>query len=81
MPHVLVTCFKAEFSAAIVPRFFLIVFRYSQPVLMEASIRYVATSLPHQEMGRGYLLILSAIAISLGRAVRSDTLATTLCAN
>ncbi|KAI0430891.1 putative ABC transporter [Xylaria sp. FL1042] len=72
LPLVLMTCFKTQFFAAIIPRLLLIAFRYSQPILIKQSIRYVASYLPGSGVGNGYWLILAAVTIYLGRALSTS---------
>lgn len=69
LPLALLRCIRAPFLAAIAPRVFLIVFRYSQPLLIKESIRFVATPPESLISMRGYWLIVSAVAIYLGLAV------------
>ncbi|KAI0973805.1 putative ABC transporter [Xylaria arbuscula] len=71
LPLALMTCFKEEFLAAVIPRLLLIAFRYAQPILIKVSIRYVANYSPGVGIGHGYWLILAAFAIYLGRALSS----------
>jgi ATP-binding cassette, subfamily C (CFTR/MRP), member 1 len=62
-------CLKKPFLAAIVPRLFLILFRYSQPALINASINYVVTSPAGTSSDRGYWLVVSAVTSYIGLAV------------
>ncbi|KAI5860382.1 putative ABC transporter [Durotheca rogersii] len=69
LPLAVLKCTRSPFLAAIVPRLFLIVFRYSQPVLIKQSIRFV-TMAPTNTVGNyGYWLILSAATVYLGLAI------------
>lgn len=63
---------KQPFFAAVMPRLFLIVFRYSQPILIRETIRYAAASPADAETNKRSWLILSAVAIYIGLAVRSN---------
>lgn len=56
------------------PRLFLIVFRYSQPLLIKRSIKYVTTASAGTSSTYGYWLIVSAVAIYVGLAVRFGSL-------
>ncbi|CZR52737.1 related to multidrug resistance protein [Phialocephala subalpina] len=69
LPLTLFKCIRKPFIAAIIPRLFLIVFRYSQPVLIKESIRFVLTSSAGSGSNRGYWLIVSAIAVYVGLAI------------
>ncbi|KAI1427713.1 putative ABC transporter [Xylaria sp. FL1777] len=71
LPLVLITCLKAHFFAAVIPRLLLIVFRYSQPILIQESIRYAASYPASSGISHGYWLVLSAATIYLGRALSS----------
>lgn len=62
-------CLKGPFLAAVIPRLFLLGFRYSQPILIKESIRYVASGPTIAASGRGAGLIVSAVAIYGGLAV------------
>ncbi|GKT70576.1 ATP-binding cassette containing protein [Colletotrichum tofieldiae] len=59
LPHLL---------APIVPRLFLIGFRYAQPVLISTAIRYIG-NLSGQSAEAGYSVILMAVAVYVGLAV------------
>ncbi|PQE27279.1 ABC transporter protein [Rutstroemia sp. NJR-2017a WRK4] len=69
LPLALLRCEKKAFVAAIMPRLFLIFFRYSQPVLIKESIRYVMTYPTDMESSRGYWLVVSAVGIYVGLAL------------
>jgi hypothetical protein len=62
-------CLKQPFLAAIIPRLFLIAFRYSQPILIRESIRYVVAYPTDKESSQGFWLVLSAVAVYVGLAV------------
>jgi len=70
LPYVLLKCFKGPVAAAILPRLFLIVFRYSQPVLINISVRYIGNA--RKESGsteEGRWLIVGALVVYVGLAV------------
>lgn len=69
LPLALMRCLKQPFLAAIVPRLFLIFFRYSQPILIRESIRYVVAYPTNPESSQGFWLVLSAVAVYVGLAV------------
>jgi ATP-binding cassette subfamily C (CFTR/MRP) protein 1 len=62
-------CLKTPFAAAIVPRLLLIIFRYSQPTLINQSIKYATANPAAPEGYHGYWLVVSAMAIYVGIAV------------
>ena len=66
-------CISNSFLAAIIPRLFLIIFRYSQPILIKESIRYVGAYPAGSESSRGYWLVVSAVGIYVGLAVRTNS--------
>ena len=69
----LLRCIRQQFVAPIIPRLFLILFRYSQPALIQRSIHFLVadTSSTHAKdlETRGYWLVVSAVAIYVGLAV------------
>ncbi|RAK75330.1 putative ABC transporter [Aspergillus fijiensis CBS 313.89] len=69
LPMALYQCLKGPFLAAVIPRLFLLGFRYSQPILIKESIRYVASGPTIAASGRGAGLIVSAVAIYGGLAI------------
>ncbi|KAH8689022.1 putative ABC transporter [Talaromyces proteolyticus] len=69
LPLALLRCLKKPFFAAILPRLFLIIFRYSQPALISESIRYVMTHPSDAGSSRGFWIVLSAAAVYVGLAV------------
>jgi hypothetical protein len=73
LPLALYRCLKRPFLAAILPRLFLIVFKYSQPILIKESIRYVTTSYTIASSTYGYWIIISGIAVYFGLAVGFGT--------
>jgi hypothetical protein len=70
LPVALFRCVRKAFLAAVIPRIFSIFFRYSQPILIKESIRYVVADSLGTENHRGYWLIVSAMGIYVGLAVR-----------
>ncbi|RAH84629.1 putative ABC transporter [Aspergillus japonicus CBS 114.51] len=69
LPMALYQCLKRPFLAAVVPRLFLLAFRYSQPILIKECIRYVNSGFTGSGSGRGAVLIVSALAIYGGLAL------------
>lgn len=74
LPLALFKCLKQPFLAAIIPRLFLLIFRYSQPILIRESIKYVVASPADAESSREFRLIVSAMTIYVGLAVRFNFL-------
>ncbi|KAE9376652.1 ABC transporter [Stipitochalara longipes BDJ] len=74
LPYVLLKCFKSSVAAAILPRLFLIVFRYSQPLLINVSVRYIGNA--REESGsteEGHWLVMGALIVYVGLAVSTAT--------
>ncbi|TGO85301.1 hypothetical protein BPOR_0410g00020 [Botrytis porri] len=69
LPLALMKCLKHPFLAAVIPRIFLIAFRYSQPLLIKESIKYVVGYPIEEESSRGVWLVVSAVAIYVGLAL------------
>ncbi|TGO29604.1 hypothetical protein BPAE_0013g00560 [Botrytis paeoniae] len=69
LPLALMKCLKHLFLAAVMPRLFLIAFRYSQPLLIKESIKYVVAYPIEEESSRGFWLVVSAVAIYVGLAL------------
>ncbi|KAB5582239.1 putative ABC transporter [Coniochaeta sp. 2T2.1] len=69
LPLALLRCIRQPFLAAIIPRLFLIVFRYSQPVLIKQSIRFVSMPSESGMDMHGYWLVVSAVVVYLGLAI------------
>lgn len=59
-----------DFLAPILPRLSLIAFRYSQPILISTAIRYLNAPLEEKSPKKGYSVILMAVVVYLGLAVR-----------
>ncbi|PYI35295.1 putative ABC transporter [Aspergillus indologenus CBS 114.80] len=73
LPMALYQCLKRPFLVAVVPRLFLLAFRYSQPILIKECIRYVNSGFTGSGSGRGAVLIVSALAIYGGLALSTAT--------
>ncbi|AEO59860.1 hypothetical protein MYCTH_2308466 [Thermothelomyces thermophilus ATCC 42464] len=71
LPLALLRCIRRPFVAPIIPRLFLILFRYSQPALIRRSIQFVTDDVPSAAgvETRGYWLVFSAVTIYVGLAV------------
>ncbi|KAI1809574.1 putative ABC transporter [Poronia punctata] len=69
LPWALLKCLKGSFFAAVLPRLFLIVFRYSQPTLIKESIRFATADPSAVDNSRGFWLIISAGSIYVGLAL------------
>ncbi|CRG86131.1 Multidrug resistance-associated protein 6 [Talaromyces islandicus] len=69
LPLTLMQSLKRPFFAAIIPRLFLIIFRYSQPILIRETIRYAAASPVDVESNRRSWLVLSTVVIYVGLAL------------
>ena len=72
LPLALMRCLKRPFLLAVIPRLFLICFRYSQPILIRKAIRYVVVLSADPGGSRGFWLIISAVVVYVGLAVSSD---------
>ncbi|TQN66876.1 ABC transporter atnG, partial [Colletotrichum shisoi] len=68
LPKVLALSMLPQFLAPIIPRLFLIVFRYAQPVLISTAIRYPGGS-SAQSVETGHLIIAMAVVIYGGLAM------------
>lgn len=68
LPLVLLRCLKWPFIAAILPRLFLILFRYSQTILIEVTIRFVMKDGSGDD-DTGYWLVIVAFVVYTGMAV------------
>ncbi|EFQ31083.1 ABC transporter [Colletotrichum graminicola] len=69
LPRVLVASLLSPFLAPIVPRLFLIVFRYAQPVLISTVVRYLSTAVDEVSPESGYALIIMAVVVYVGLAI------------
>ena len=70
LPLALLKCLKRPFLGAVIPRLCLTVFQYSQPVLIKHSIRYVSGPFSDMSGNYGYWLVVSAVVVYGGLAVR-----------
>lgn len=73
LPLALLDCVKGPFIIVILPRLFLIIFRYSQPSLIKQSIKYVTVPSEGANPSYGYWLVVSALTIYTGLAVSFQT--------
>ncbi|KAK0641279.1 ABC transporter type 1, transmembrane domain-containing protein [Cercophora newfieldiana] len=73
LPFALFKCLKQPFLGAIVPRLFVTLFRYSQPVLIKRSIRHVTAATARDNNNNNdnaaYWLVLSGIVVYAGLAI------------
>ena len=69
LPWALLKCLNHKFYHVIPSRLFLIVFRYSQPILIRETITFSAEYSADERSNRGYWLIVSAITLYTGLAV------------
>ncbi|KAL3428462.1 ABC transporter [Phlyctema vagabunda] len=69
LPLALMRCVKIPFIAAVIPRLFLIIFRYSQPIIIKESIKYVVIDPAEVNANRGYWLVVSAVGVYVGLAI------------
>ncbi|KAJ9155467.1 p-loop containing nucleoside triphosphate hydrolase [Pleurostoma richardsiae] len=69
LPLVLYRCLKRQFFAAVIPRLFLIVFRYAQPILIWRAIHYVTVPASGDWESTGYWLIVAALIVYMGLVV------------
>ncbi|KAI1780180.1 ABC transporter [Hypoxylon cercidicola] len=68
LPKVLLGCLKKPFLSAILPRIFLIFFRYSQPILISQAIVYVTSYKLSRQAWTGHRLIVVAAVVYIGLA-------------
>ncbi|KAL7815012.1 P-loop containing nucleoside triphosphate hydrolase protein [Trichoderma aethiopicum] len=69
LPKVLIATTLPHFLAPILPRLCLILFRYSQPVLIRNVIRYLDTSMNENSTKRDYTVVVMAIVVYVGLAI------------
>ncbi|KAK2053375.1 ABC transporter [Colletotrichum caudatum] len=69
LPRVLVASLLSPFLAPVVPRLFLIVFRYAQPVLISTVVRYLSTAIDEVSPKPDYALIVMAVVVYVGLAI------------
>ncbi|KAH7400242.1 P-loop containing nucleoside triphosphate hydrolase protein [Cadophora sp. MPI-SDFR-AT-0126] len=67
LPLVLLHCLSKPFTAAVLPRIFLVIFKYAQTVLISLAIRFVKG--PDMDREHGYSLVLAALCVYLGLAI------------
>ncbi|PYH88863.1 putative ATP-binding cassette transporter [Aspergillus ellipticus CBS 707.79] len=66
----LARCLKPAFLSPVIPRLFVILFRYAQPVFIDVAIQYVRSSASADEVGDGGLrLVLVAGIVYMGMAI------------
>ncbi|KAI0156771.1 putative ABC transporter [Xylariaceae sp. FL1272] len=68
LPLALLQCFQKQWMASVTPRLFLIAFRYSRPILIKESIKYVRAFSEDSQSIKGYWIVMSAIVIHAGAA-------------
>lgn len=73
MPLALLGCIWRPAATAALPRLALILFQYSQPVLIKHSIRYVSGAYVEASTPYGYWLIVSSVVVYVGLAVWLQT--------
>ncbi len=68
---VLLRCLNQPFVSAILPRLFLIMFRYSQTVLISITIQFLSNTVTKQDVliNDGSWLVFLALVIYIGLAV------------
>ncbi|KAI1121698.1 putative ABC transporter [Nemania abortiva] len=69
LPLALLKALMRPFLASVIPRLFLIAFRYSQPPLIKRSIRYVAAYPSGGRNDEGFWLVVSAAIVYIGLAL------------
>ncbi|KAL6875904.1 P-loop containing nucleoside triphosphate hydrolase protein [Trichoderma longibrachiatum] len=69
LPKVLIATTLPHFLAPILPRLCLILFRYSQPVLIRNVIRYLDASMNENSTRRDYTVVVMAIVVYVGLAI------------
>ncbi|KAK5995410.1 ABC multidrug transporter B [Cladobotryum mycophilum] len=67
LPKVLAQCLAAPLISAVGPRLMLIIFRYSQPILISQAVQFIEDDTQSDDASRGYWLILAAIVIYTGQ--------------
>ncbi|KAH8663507.1 ABC transporter [Tricladium varicosporioides] len=72
LPLVLLRCLLRPFLSAILPRLFLVTFRYSQALLISKTIRFINSGHTIEELrSMGYWLVVAAVLIYVGMAISS----------
>ncbi|KAI0117845.1 putative ABC transporter [Nemania sp. FL0031] len=69
LPLALLKALRTPFLASVIPRLFLIAFRYSQPPLIKNSIIYVKAYSSDTENDQGFWLVVSSAVVYVGLAV------------
>ncbi|OTA04131.1 MRP-type ABC transporter [Trichoderma parareesei] len=69
LPKVLIATTLPHFLAPILPRLCLILFRYSQPVLIRNVIRYLDASMNETSTKRDYTVVVMAVVVYVGLAI------------
>ncbi|KAE8384470.1 P-loop containing nucleoside triphosphate hydrolase protein [Aspergillus alliaceus] len=69
LPIALMRCLWKPFLAAVIPRLFLILFRYSQPTLIKECIRFAVAYPAGAESSHGFWLVISAVFIYISLAL------------
>ena len=74
LPYVLLDCLKRPLAAAVLPRLFLIIFRYSQAILINIAVKYVSNA-PKESKSteQGRWLIVRALVVYVGLAVSVES--------
>lgn len=68
---VLLRCLASPLKSAIIPRLFLIIFRYGQPLLIRQLIRFVSQPPGRSdEQFQGFWILVAACFVYVGLAVR-----------
>jgi hypothetical protein len=75
LPVALLRCIRRPFLAPVIPRLFLIAFRYSQPALIRHSIQFVTSPSAVDADNRGYWLVVAAVITYVGLGVSAGLLA------
>lgn len=70
LPLALLKALMTPFLASVIPRLFLIIFRYSQPPLIKSSIKYVKAFNSNTNDDQGFWLVGTAVIVYVGFAVR-----------
>ncbi|KAB5542688.1 ABC transporter [Coniochaeta sp. 2T2.1] len=68
LPRALVASMRPEFFAPVLPRLYLIAFRYAQPILIRTAVRYLSSSVDEYSPRPGYDVILMAVMVYVGLA-------------
>ena len=74
LPKALVASMRTHFLAPVLPRLSLIVFRYSQPVLIRSAVRYLGSEAHQASFKAGSSVMIMAVIVYVGLAVGSPQL-------